>query len=308
MQNILVTGGAGFIGSNLTLELQSRFPQARIVVIDDFRSGHFSNLNGFRGDILAHDVSKSDWTTSFHDTTFDVIFHEASITDTTVHDQSLQVRNNVEGFRNILQFARKTMTPVVYASSAAVYGTGGGKMSEQSPSAPANIYAFSKVHLDNLARIHAEQHPAWKIVGVRYFNVYGPGEGHKEKAASMIYQLYLQMKAGKRPRVFASGEHKRDFVYIKDVLECTIQAFSAPRSMVLNCGSSHPFSFNDVIATLNRCLQTEFEPEYFDNPYPFYQPHTEADMQKAELELGFKPQWTPDAGISDYIHQLEKRP
>jgi ADP-L-glycero-D-manno-heptose 6-epimerase len=309
VRSILVTGGAGFIGSNLTLALQAKYPQARLVVVDDFRSGDFLNLEGFRGDVVTADVSRLDWSAQFKDLSFDAIFHEASITDTTVHDQFLQVHDNVEGFRRLLEFAERTLTPVVYASSAATYGIASNAqvMSEDQPPAPANVYAFSKVQLDNLARMYAALHSSWRIVGVRYFNVYGPHESHKKAAASMIYQLYRQMKAGRRPRVFKFGEHKRDFVYVKDVVALTMRALAAPRSTVYNCGSGHPFSFNEIIEALNRTLGLKLEPEYFDNPYPFYQPHTEADMTRARTELEFTPQFPPAAGIADYVATLESR-
>jgi ADP-L-glycero-D-manno-heptose 6-epimerase len=275
--------------------------------VDDFRSGDFRNLRGFRGDFVAADVSRLDWTAQFKDFTFDAIFHEASITDTTVHDQFLQTHDNVEGFRRLLEFALPNQTPVVYASSAATYGIASGRMRESDPPQPENIYAFSKVHLDNLARSFSRRHPSWKIVGLRYFNVYGPGEAHKKAAASMIYQLYLQMKAGRRPRVFCAGEQKRDFVYVKDVVNLTLQAISAPQSNIYNCGSGQAFSFNEVIAELNRNLGTDLEPEYFENPYPFYQPHTEADITLARTELRFQPEYGPVSGISDYVAFLEAR-
>lgn len=308
MQSILVTGGAGFIGSNLTLKLQELHPAARIVVVDDFRSGYFKNLEGFRGDFIAADVSRLDWNAQFGDRSFDAIFHEASITDTTVHDQLLQTHDNVEGFRRLLEFAKPTHTPIVYASSAATYGIGAaGAMKESQPPAPANVYAFSKVQLDNLARQFAREHASWKIVGLRYFNVYGPCEIHKKAAASMIYQLYTQMKAGKRPRVFTAGEQRRDFVYVKDVVRLTIAALNAPKSGVYNCGSGIAFSFNEVIAELNRNLGTSLEPDYFENPFSFYQPHTEADLTLTKSELGFTPEYPPATGIADYVKLLEQR-
>jgi len=308
MQSILVTGGAGFIGSNLTLKLQEMYPTARMVVVDDFRSGDFKNLQGYRGDFVAADVSRLDWNAQFGDRTFDAIFHEASITDTTVHDQMLQTHDNVEGFRKLLEFAKSNHTPIVYASSAATYGIGSpGAMKEDQPPAPANVYAFSKVQLDNLARQYARQNPAWKIVGLRYFNVYGPREIHKKAAASMIYQLYLQMKSGKRPRVFKHGEQKRDFVYVKDVVRLTIGALQAPKSGIYNCGSGVAFSFNDMIAELNRALGTDLEPDYFENPYSFYQPHTEADLTAARNDLKYEPEFPPAKGIADYVNLLEKR-
>ncbi|HTG43570.1 MAG TPA: ADP-glyceromanno-heptose 6-epimerase [Verrucomicrobiae bacterium] len=307
MQYILVTGGAGFIGSNLTLTLQELHPNARIVVIDDFRSGDFKNLQGFRGDLVSADVSRLDWSAQFGDRSFDAIFHEASITDTTEHNQFLQVHDNVEGFRRLLEFAVPHQTPVVYASSAATYGIGSGAMREDQPPAPANVYAFSKVQLDNLARSYARKHNAWKIVGVRYFNVYGPRETHKKAAASMIYQLYRQMKSGARPRVFKCGEHKRDFIYVKDVVRMTLSALNAPRSGVYNCGSGSPFSFNEIISEINKCLGTNLEPDYFENPYSFYQPHTEADLTAAKNDLKYLPEYPPAQGIADYVGILEGR-
>jgi ADP-L-glycero-D-manno-heptose 6-epimerase len=307
MRNILVTGGAGFIGSNLALALQEKHPQARITVIDDFRSGDFKNLRGFRGDFIAADVSRLDWRARFREGAFDAIFHEASITDTTIHDQFSQVHDNVEGFRRLLEFAAPTQVPVVYASSAATYGIASAIMREDQPPAPANVYAFSKVQLDNLARTFAAGQPSWKIVGLRYFNVYGPREIHKKAAASMIYQLYTQMKSGKRPRVFRGGEHKRDFVYVKDVVRLTSDAISAPKSGVYNCGSGQAFSFNEVIAELNRNLGTNLEPEYFENPYSFYQPHTEADLTLSKNDLKYSPAYSPSSGIADYVAILEGR-
>ncbi len=305
MKNILVTGGAGFIGSNLVLALQERYPDSYLVVVDDFRSGDFRNLRGYRGDVVAADVSRLDWQSQFKDVQFDVIFHEASITDTTEHDQRLQVHDNVEGFRRLLEYATPHQMPVVYASSAATYGQGSGRMKEDQAPAPANVYAFAKVQLDNLARQYARRHPSWRIVGVRYFNVYGPREAHKKAAASMVYQLYCQMKAGRRPRVFRAGEQKRDFVYVKDVVAATLSAVNAPASTVYNVGSGQPISFNQVIAELNKCLGTQLEPEYIENPYEnFYQTHTEADLTLIHRDLKYQPR-KPAEGIADYVALLK---
>ena len=287
--------------------MQDKYPDARLVVVDDFRSGNFANLQGYRGDLVAADISRLDWHAQFKDQVFDAIFHEASITDTTIHDQFAQVRDNVEGFRRLLEFAAPTHPQIIYASSAATYGIASARMKEDQTPAPANVYAFSKVQLDNLARMYARKHAAWKIVGVRYFNVYGPRETHKNAAASMIYQLYLQMKAGQRPRVFRAGEQKRDFVYVKDVVRMTISALSAPRSNIYNCGSGQAFSFNEVIAELNKNLGAKLHPDYFENPYNFYQAHTEADLTLAKNELKYSPEYTTAAGIADYVAILEAR-
>ena len=302
--SFLVTGGAGFIGSNLVLTLQEKFPQARLTVVDDFRSGDFKNLRGYRGDFIAAELSALDWEARFRGEKFDALFHLASITDTTVHDQFPQVHDNVESFRRLLRFAQPNRIPVVYASSAATYGATTGANAEAHEAAPANVYAFSKVIMDNLARRAAADDPEWKIVGLRYFNVYGPREAHKGVPASMVLHLSRQMKAGKRPRVFKHGEQKRDFVYVKYIVAGTLRALEANESGIYNLGSGQARSFNELIAILNQSLGTNLEPEYFDNPHAHYQNHTEANLTNARKSLGYEPQFPLEAGVADYMTWL----
>jgi ADP-L-glycero-D-manno-heptose 6-epimerase len=302
--NFLVTGGAGFIGSNLVLTLQEKYPDARLTVIDDFRSGDFKNLRGYCGDFVAGDLAALDWRAQFGDEKFDAIFHLASITDTTVHDQFPQVHDNVESFRRLLRFARPDRTRIVYASSAATYGAATGANLETDEAAPANVYAFSKVIMDNLARRAAADDPGWKIIGLRYFNVYGPREAHKGMPASMVLHLSRQMKAGKRPRIFKHGEQKRDFVYVKDIVQGTLRALEAKESGIYNLGSGQARSFNELIAILNQSLGTNFEPEYFDNPHAHYQNHTEADLTQVRQSLGYTSQFSLESGVADYMKWL----
>ena len=302
--NFLVTGGAGFIGSNLTLALQERFPEARLTVIDDFRSGNFKNLQGYRGDFVAADLAQLDWQEQFGDETFDGIFHLASITDTTLHDQFPQVHDNVESFRRLLRFAQPSRTRIVFASSGSTYGAVTGMSKEADTAAPANIYAFSKVIMDNLARRAATDDPRWKIVGLRYFNVYGPHEAHKGVPASMVLHLSRQMKEGKRPRIFKYGEQKRDFVYVKDIVEGTLRGMEAAESGIYNLGSGQARSFNELIEILNKSLGTHYEPEYFDNPHAHYQNYTEADLTNVRESLGYEPRFSLEEGVADYMNWL----
>ena len=244
--SFIITGGAGFIGSNLTLALQEKFPDARLTVIDDFRSGDFKNLAGYRGDFVAENLATFDWHEKFGTEKFDAVFHLASITDTTLHDQFVQVHDNVESFRRLLNFAQPTKTRVIYASSAATYGPATEASVESNGAEPANVYAFSKVIMDNIARRAVAESPDWMMVGLRYFNVYGPREAHKGVPASMVYHLSQQMKAGQRPRIFKHGEQRRDFVYVKDVVEGTIRALNAQASGIYNLGSGQARSFNEL--------------------------------------------------------------
>src|SRR5262249_24115967 len=295
--SFIVTGGAGFVGSNLTLALQEKFPEARLAVIDDFRSGNFKNLLGYRGDFVAQNLAALDWELQFGGKKFDAIFHLASITDTTNHDQFEQVHDNVESFRRILNFARPTKTRIIYASSAATYGAATEASLESSAAAPANVYAFSKVILDNIAKQAAAESPDWIIVGLRYFNVYGPREAHKGVPASMAYHLSRQIKAGQRPRIFKHGEQKRDFVYVKDVVEDTIRGLDAPVSGIYNLGSGQARSFNELVDVLNKCLGTNFPPDYIDNPHAHYQNFTQADLTSARRTLGYEPRFPLEEGV-----------
>jgi len=302
--NLVITGGAGFIGSNLTLALQERFPNARLTVIDDFRSGDFKNLIGYRGDFVAQNLATLDWREQFGDEKFDAIFHLASITDTTLHDQFKQVHDNVESFRKILNFARPTKTRIVYASSASIYGAVSQASIESSDAAPVNVYSFSKALMDNIAIRETRENPDWIVIGLRYFNVYGPREAHKGVPASMVYHLSRQMKAGQQPRIFKHGEQKRDFVYVKDAVEGSILALETPESGIYNLGSGQARSFNELIDVLNKCLGTNFQPDYIDNPHAHYQNFTQADLTNARNALGYEPRFSLEEGVSDYMQWL----
>lgn len=302
--HLIVTGGAGFIGSNLTLALQEKFPDARLTVIDDFRSGNFKNLVGYRGDFIAQNLATLDWQAKFGDEQFDAIFHLASITDTTNHDQFEQVHDNVESFRRLLNFARPNRTRIIYASSASTYGAVTEACVESNGAAPANAYSFSKVIMDNIARRAAAESPDWIIIGLRYFNVYGPREAHKGVPASMVYHLAQQMKAGQRPRIFKHGEQKRDFIYVKDAVEGSIRALNAQTSGIYNLGTGEARSFNELVDVLNKCLGTNFQPDYIDNPHAHYQNFTQADLTNARRGLAYEPRFTLEDGVRDYMQWL----
>ena len=284
---ILVTGGAGFIGSNLAERLTA--DGHSVVVLDDFSSGDWTNLVDFTGDVVTADVAGEPGRLASL-AAFEVIFQEASITDTTVMDQRRMMHNNVEGFRNVLENAARWGSRVVWASSAATYGRGPAPMKESDPAKPLNVYGYSKLAMERLAGQWAPRlkHP---IVGLRYFNVYGAGENHKGKFASMIGQLARLMRAGKRPRIFTDGEQKRDFVYIDDVIAANLAALTCKTSGVFNVGSGSSASFNRVVFELNRVLKTDLNPDYFENPYAFFQTWTEADLSKSRDVLRYQPKY-----------------
>lgn len=302
---VLVTGGAGFIGANLARRLSSRGDE--VTAVDDFSWGHWANLASFGGDVVA--LKSFDDLDSIRSLgAFDAIFHQASMTgvvgadgkDLTGPDlQRRMLRNNVETFRGLLDWAVATKARVVWASSCSIYGRGPAPMKESQPPDPLNVYAFSKMVMERMAATYAKRlaHP---IVGLRYTNVYGPGEDHKGKLASMIHQLAKQMRQGQQPRIFRAGEQKRDFVFIDDCVEANLCALNAGESGVFNVGCGQAFTFNELVGELNRALKTRLQPEYFDNPYGFTQDWTQADLKLAAKILGYKPRFDLAGGIDAY--------
>ncbi len=308
---ILVTGGAGFIGSNLAKHLAAEAHD--VTAADAFLAAPYSNLIDFPGDVLTlKDPQDIDSMTRLGK--FDVIFHQASITGVVSTDgadlsqknlteQNLQhqmLRNNVETFRAILDWAAQTKARVVWASSCSIYGRGPVPMRESQPPDPLNIYAFSKLTMERLAKRYVPKlaHP---IVALRYTNVYGPGEDHKGKLASMIHQLAKQMRAGKRPRIFTAGQQRRDFVFIDDVIQANLKAMTSTHTGVFNIGSGKSWSFNEIVTELNRALKTSLQPDYFDNPYTFTQDWTEADLTEARRSLSYDPKFDLARGIDAYL-------
>jgi ADP-L-glycero-D-manno-heptose 6-epimerase len=304
----LVTGGAGFIGSNLAKRLSRDGHD--VVAADTFLSSSWQTLSDFTGDVLTlehrldidsiRDVARRYGA-------FDVIFHQAAITGVIARDGSASagedvngfLRNNVEQFRQLLDLAVESEARVVWASSCSVYGRNPPPMREDQPFDPLNVYAFSKVQKERLAKMY-ENRLSKPIVGLRYSNVYGPGEAHKGKLASMIHQLAGQMRAGKRPRIFSAGQQRRDFVYIEDVVELNLRAARSSVSGIFNGGAGASWSFNDVVAELNRVLKTTLEPDYFSNPYGFTQDWTECDMTRCKASLGHTPAFDLRKGIEAY--------
>jgi len=304
-KSVLITGGAGFIGSNLTKYIQEKYPTAKIVVLDKFFNGHFKNLIGFNGELIAGDISDIKIYEQLNNYKFDYIFHQAAITDTTVLDQEKMINVNTNSLKEIIKMGYKMNSVIVYASSAAVYGNSPAPNKVGKGEIPENVYGYSKYLLDQYVLQHKKRYPN-NIIGLRYFNVYGPGELYKGKMSSMIYQLALQMKAGKNPRIFKKGEQKRDFVYVKDTIQANIKAALSGKSGIYNVGCGKARTFNDIISILNTTMKTEFKTEYFDNPYDFYQDNTEADISKTESDLDYTPKYNLEKGIEDYYNNYLK--
>jgi ADP-L-glycero-D-manno-heptose 6-epimerase len=291
----LVTGGAGFIGSNVALKLQELGHD--VTVVDNFFTGHVDNLAGFNGKVTRADVSRSFETAG----DFDVIFHQAAITDPRHPDDDETYRSNTEGFEVIIDLADRCGAKLIYASSASLYGHGDPPQQEDQPKDLLNTYARSKLWMDDRARTLFDR---MHVVGLRYFNVFGPREAHKGRPASMVYHLTRQMKRGDRPKLFRHGEQKRDHIYVADVVTANLLALEAPCG-VYNVGTGRATAFNELVEWINEALGTDLVPEYIENPYgDTYQAHTQADTTRAREQLGFEAAFTPREGVHEYVHRL----
>jgi ADP-L-glycero-D-manno-heptose 6-epimerase len=317
-KTILITGGAGFIGSNIAFYLQNNYPNARIVVFDCFRSearfannnlqsfGHYKNLLGFKGDVICGNINNSVDLALLQNYKFDYIFHQAAISDTRVYDQEIIMKTNVNSFYNLLELTKKDNATMVYASSAATYGSLSSPQTIGTES-PENPYGFSKYMMDKIAFQFNKNHPEVPVVGLRFFNVYGKGEFYKDKTASMVVQLGHQILSGKAPTLFENSEDiLRDFINIEDVLQANILACDAKQNGVYNVGTGTPRSFQDIADILQSELGTNLGTNYIPNPYDGYQMHTQADISLSKQYLGFSPEITLETGIKAYIPEIKR--
>jgi len=320
----VVTGGAGFVGSNLVAALAKLDPTGEIIVIDDFRTGSTANiveafdregLEPFSGVVLPVSIEDLDFEPLLESMDVRAFFHLAAITDTTVTDESAMLSINATPMMSIMQACVGSGVPLVYASSAATYGTppqtGARKpFPLDAAGRPSNVYGFSKWLMECEHRRLADvlSSPP-QIVGLRFFNVFGPGESRKGKMASMAYQLAQQMLAGKPPRLFADGSQSRDQVHVSDVVSCTLAAAGLgtrpdPAPGIYNLGSGVSTSFAAVADAVRRGLGIRDLPtEFFEMPADiraFYQDFTQADMSETAKGLGWTPMHEPIAALEAY--------
>lgn len=336
-QTYIVTGGCGFIGANLVASLQQRMPGCHVVVLDSMRTGSYANLvdaceragDTFRGEVLAQSVRDVYWPDLVERYAPAAVFHLGAITDTTIEDESEMIEENAgETWNEMMDACADREVPLVYASSAATYGTPPQVVAkepfpESAAGKPNNVYGFSKWLMEKAHERYDRQCQAagnrrpW-IVGLRYFNVFGPGEDAKGKMASMALQLTTQMLAGQRPRLFEFGEQARDQVYVDDIVGITLAGAGIggrpdPEPGVYNAGSGRVTSFEAVASAARRGLglSGEARPTEFIPMPPairrFYQDFTCADMARAERGLGFKPACDPAESVCSYARWLASR-
>jgi ADP-L-glycero-D-manno-heptose 6-epimerase len=324
MSYYIVTGAAGFIGSKLVEGLNRRGITEVIAVDNLAHADKFRNLAGCE---IADYVDQAEFVSGLErfEGAVEALFHQGACSDTMETDGRYMIDNNYGYSKRLLEWCQEEEVPLIYASSASVYGAGREFREERRCEKPLNIYGYSKFLFDQLVRRLLPQNTS-QVAGFRYFNVYGPNEAHKGRMASVAYHAYQQLLSGGKVKLFVgspgfgNGEQRRDFVYVDDVVDVNLW-FLERRDLsgVFNCGTGRAQSFNELAtAVINAAQGTNhtlkdlvsrglieyvpFPPGLIDK----YQSFTQADLARLRA-AGYAREFKPvEEGVAAYVAELQK--
>jgi ADP-L-glycero-D-manno-heptose 6-epimerase len=308
-----VTGGAGFIGSNIVAALNAAGHE-NILVVDDLSDGtKFVNIADLEiSDYVDMNEFLSRIKAGANVGRVSAIFHQGACSDTTEWDGRLMLDNNYEYSKHLLNYSLARQIPFLYASSASVYGDGSVFNEDPVNERPLNLYAYSKTLFDRYVRRHLPDARS-QVVGLRYFNVYGPREQHKGRMASVAWHFDRQLGETGIARLFegcdgyGNGEQRRDFIYVADIAAVNLWLHDSPGvSGIFNLGTGKSQTFNDVARAVID-FHGRGKIEYI--PFPAnlqgrYQSFTEADMSALRAAGYDQPFRTVEQGVGEYLAQL----
>jgi len=327
---IIVTGAAGFIGSNIVKGLNAR-GEKRIIAVDNLtKADKFKNLVDCE---IVDFIDKHDFIARIQaghfDGEIDAILHQGACSDTMETDGRYMLENNYRYSQILLDWSLEQDVQFLYASSAATYGGGNIFREERECEGPLNVYGYSKFLFDQIVRQRLNSATS-QVAGFRYFNVYGPGEQHKGRMASVAFHHFNQYRAEGKVRLFegthgyGNGEQRRDFVFVGDVVKVNLWFLDHPeQSGIFNLGSGRAQCFNDVaVATVNACRALEGKPaltlaelcaqgivEYIAFPEALkgkYQAFTQGDLARLRTAGYDAAMATVEEGIAQYVAWLDK--
>ena len=326
----IVTGAAGFIGSNLVKSLNQRGENSIIAVDNLKQADKFKNLADCE---IADYIDQADFLKRLQEGYFDglltAVLHQGACSDTMETDGRYMMENNYQYSLELLNYCQNEEVPLLYASSASVYGNGSVFKESRECEAPLNVYAYSKFLFDQIVRRRWRKRSA-QIVGLRYFNVYGSREQHKGRMASVAYHFFNQYRADGKVKLFegcdgyVNGGQLRDFVSIEDVVKVNLYFLDHPnKSGIFNLGSGQAQSFNQVaIATINALRNAdgksslglaELQQQGLISYIPFpeqlrgkYQSHTQADISALRGSGYVEPFLNVEQGVAKYVEQMLK--
>ena len=324
---IVVTGGAGFIGSNIVRSLNQR-GIAEILIVDDLSDGN--KCRNIQDCAFLDYIDKDDFLTLIESKDArlagtQAIFHEGACSDTMEADGKYIMKNNYEYSKSVFHYSQSQYVQFIYASSASTYGGNSVFVESVENEQALNAYAFSKLLFDQYLRRHWQNLVA-QVVGLRYFNVYGRGESHKGRMASVAYHFYNQFEEDGFVKLFegsggyADGEQLRDFVWVDDIVKVNFHFLDNPEiSGIFNAGTGAAGSFNQVAAATLNAIHSENKTvaewvaqglvKYIEFPQALvgkYQSYTQADLRKLKAEGGYSGDFANvNVGVAAYISQLQ---
>jgi ADP-L-glycero-D-manno-heptose 6-epimerase len=321
----IVTGAAGFIGSKLVAGLNRRGITDVIAVDNLAHADKFRNLAGAE---IADYLDQAEFIANLErlEGSVAAVFHQGACSDTMETDGRYMLDNNYAYSRRLLEWCQEEEVPLIYASSASVYGAGPDFREERRCEKPLNVYGYSKFLFDQYVRRILGTRNA-QIAGLRYFNVYGPNEQHKGRMASVAYHAYQQLRGAGKVKLFvgsggyANGEQRRDFVYVEDVVDVNLWLLERRDVCgVFNCGTGRSQTFNELAAAVINAVQGTRLPvkemvqknliEYI--PFPAgladkYQSYTQADVTRLRA-AGYTREFRPvEEGVAAYVAELQSK-
>ncbi|MGV8127007.1 MAG: NAD-dependent epimerase/dehydratase family protein [Methanothrix sp.] len=300
--SILVTGGAGFIGSNLVEALLRDGEE--VVVVDNMHTGSPANLAGLQGSLRPIQAGCNELPSL--DLQPERIYHLGIPSSSPMYKANpFLVGEAINGFISVLETARRSGARLVYASSSSLYSGLLPPHREDMTIAVTDYYTEARLAMERLAELYHQLYGVGSA-GMRFFSVYGPREESKKQYANMVSQFFWQMRRGEVPVIYGNGSQTRDFVHVYDVVRALRLAMASDCQGVLNVGTGRACSFNEVIGMINAELGTDIKQKYIENPIKNYVQDTLADTSKCREALGFQARISLEEGIRGLVEGFKK--
>ena len=298
-KKIVITGGAGFIGSNLVDSLAG---SNEVTVIDNMHTGSRNNIKKHleSGRVTLIDKDVKDIGNTGVDP--DYIFHLGMYSSSPMYkDDNYKVSGIVDGAISLFKFASKKGSKVILASSSSVYNGNEPPYKEEMQLKVTDFYTEARIYVERLAELYSRME-GLSVTAIRFFSVYGPHEESKKQYANLITQFIWAINRGEAPVIYGDGRQTRDFVYVGDIVSALEKAAGIKGEYdVFNAGTGKSYTLNEMVSILGREMGVEIKPEYVDKKAKNYVEHTRADISKAERVLGFKAEYTLEKGIRNCI-------